>query len=103
MNMRLTCVNFADVPGAKIDDVELTIENGMLGLKVMRNQTIERDVGVQHRIERFFGEWRRTIKLPKNADFNNASAKLEEGVLKITLPKLGGDENLTKKVVPIIR
>lgn len=91
------------MPGAKIDDVELSIENGMLGVKVTRNETREKDMGVQHRIERFVGEWRRMIKIPKNADFNQAAAKLNDGVLTITFPKFDNDTVSTKRMVPINR
>jgi HSP20 family protein len=91
------------VPGAKIEDVELSIENGMLGVKVTRNKMIEKDIGVQHRVERFVGEWRRMVKIPKNADFNQAAAKLNDGVLIITLPKFEEEVSSTKRMVPINR
>eukprot|EP00602_Paraphysomonas_sp_CaronLab_P006306 CAMPEP_0185027850 /NCGR_PEP_ID=MMETSP1103-20130426/13116_1 /TAXON_ID=36769 /ORGANISM="Paraphysomonas bandaiensis, Strain Caron Lab Isolate" /LENGTH=113 /DNA_ID=CAMNT_0027562003 /DNA_START=234 /DNA_END=575 /DNA_ORIENTATION=- len=90
----------ADVPGAKDEDVELKIENGMLALRVTREQTRERDVGIEHRRERFFGELKRTIKLPSNADQDNATATLEGGVLSITLPKL--DAAAPGKKIPLV-
>ena len=41
----------ADLPGYKDEDVELTIENGMLGVRGTRDKTVESDTGITHRVE----------------------------------------------------
>jgi HSP20 family molecular chaperone IbpA len=41
----------ADLPGFKDEDVELTIENGMLGVRATREKTEESDTGISHRVE----------------------------------------------------
>jgi HSP20 family molecular chaperone IbpA len=41
----------ADLPGFKDEDVELSIENGMLGVRAKREKTIESDTGISHRVE----------------------------------------------------
>jgi HSP20 family molecular chaperone IbpA len=41
----------ADLPGFKEEDVELTIENGMLGVRGTRDKTVESDTGITHRVE----------------------------------------------------
>ena len=41
----------ADLPGFKDEDVELTIENGMLGVRATRDKTVESDTGITHRVE----------------------------------------------------
>lgn len=41
----------ADLPGYKDEDVNLTIENGMLGIHGTRDKTVESDTGISHRVE----------------------------------------------------
>jgi HSP20 family molecular chaperone IbpA len=41
----------ADMPGFKDEDVELSIENGMLGVRGTRDKTTESDTGITHRVE----------------------------------------------------
>ena len=41
----------ADMPGFKDEDVELTIENGILGMRATRDKTVESDTGISHRVE----------------------------------------------------
>ena len=41
----------ADLPGYKDEDVDLTIENGILGLHGTRDKTVESDTGISHRVE----------------------------------------------------
>lgn len=41
----------ADLPGFKEEDVELSIENGMLGVRGKRDKTVESDTGITHRVE----------------------------------------------------
>lgn len=41
----------ADLPGYKDEDIELTIENGMLGVRGTREKTTESDTGISHRVE----------------------------------------------------
>jgi HSP20 family molecular chaperone IbpA len=41
----------ADLPGFKDEDVELSIENGMLGVRGKREKTEEFDTGISHRVE----------------------------------------------------
>ena len=41
----------ADLPGFKDEDVELSIENGMLGVRAKRDKTTESDTGISHHVE----------------------------------------------------
>ena len=61
----------------------------MLGVKISRQKSVERDVGIQYRVERSYMEMRHTLALPPNADPDHAQANLSNGgVLNITFPKL---------------
>jgi HSP20 family protein len=43
-----------------------------------------------HHTERQYGKVKRTLRLPSNADANNARAKFNNGVLDLTMPKIEG-------------
>ncbi len=75
----------ADVPGLSEDDVELTIEDGVLtirGEKKMESENQERGYS-----ERYYGQFERRIALPPDVDEDNAEADFNNGVLSITLHK----------------
>ena len=91
----------ADMPGFKDEDVELSVDNGMLSVTGTRDKTVKSDTAVSHRVERSFGTVRRVIRLPKGADQDNAQANLADGVLTINFPKLA-IENGGGKKIPLV-
>jgi HSP20 family protein len=88
----------ADLPGFRDEDVELSIENGMLGVRGKRDKTEEYDTGISHRVERHHGEVRRAIRLPIGADQDRAQANLVNGVLTVDFPKLSAESSFGKKI-----
>ena len=91
----------ADLPGYKEEDVELNIENGMLGVRAKREKVVENKTSKSHRVERSFGEVRRTVLMPKGADLDNAHASLENGVLSVSFPKLQLEDGARGTRIPI--
>jgi len=76
----------AELPGVKKEEIELGIENDSLCITVKRNEEVNKDgKNFIHR-ERRFGSMSRSIRLA-NAQTSNIKAKLEGGVLCITVPK----------------
>lgn len=76
------CVEF-DLPGAKLDDIELVIEDGSLRFHVDRKaHQVE---GKQWYDERRYGRFERSIALPETVDPQAIEATLEDGVLRVTL------------------
>ena len=74
----------ADLPGIRYDDLDLSVEHGILTLKGERAAPED---GERTRAERRFGSFKRSFSLPENADADNISAKYENGVLTVTVPK----------------
>ncbi|HGG58805.1 MAG TPA: Hsp20/alpha crystallin family protein [Gammaproteobacteria bacterium] len=74
----------ADLPGIRYDDLDLSVEQGILTLKGERAAPED---GERTRAERRFGAFKRSFSLPENADTDNISAKYENGVLTVTVPK----------------
>jgi HSP20 family protein len=77
----------ADLPGVKMDDLDIKIEDSVLTLTGSRNFENEEKKGSYHRIERAYGSFRRAFSLPDTVDSEKVAAHFENGVLKVTLPK----------------
>lgn len=76
-----------DLPGLEPKDVSVTFEEGNLTISGKR-QFQEEDKGdTWHRIERGFGTFARSIRLPQTADPERIEASFDRGVLKVSVPK----------------
>lgn len=73
-----------EMPGVKKEDIELIRENGVLTIAV-KAAAPESDEGYVRR-ERVFGDLRRSFAL-ESIDEETISARLDNGILSITLPK----------------
>lgn len=76
----------AEVPGMKMEDLEVTVMGNELTLKGRRGNGTPQDV-TYHRRERGTGEFSRTIRLLVNVAPDKVVASLVDGVLTVTLPK----------------
>ncbi len=78
----------ADVPGVAPEAIEITMDNGVLTLKGERKfESEEEGDNGYRRVERMYGTFHRQFALPDTAEAENISAKGENGVLKIMIPK----------------
>jgi HSP20 family protein len=76
----------ADVPGMRLDELHLHIEDGMLQIVGERRPPIQRsDLGC-HRLERRQGHFARSVPLPVWADNDRIHARLDAGVLEVSVP-----------------
>lgn len=78
----------AELPGARAEDFELTIQSGVLTMQGRRDDPEEVPEDRYRRRERFYGTWTRSLNLPDRIDESQLSARFEDGVLRIQLPKL---------------
>ena len=76
----------ADLPEMKKDDVRVTVEDGILCVSGERKTEKEDQKRKFHRIERAFGNFRRSFTLPEDADSTKVTAEFRDGVLKVHLP-----------------
>lgn len=79
------CVE-AELPGLKVDDVDISVVGGELVIHGKR-MDLEEQNAVYHRRERGVGEFQRSVRLPMEVDVDKIQARLSDGVLQITLPK----------------
>lgn len=82
-----------DLPGVNPSDVNIDIEADHVVIHGKRVQKacadgVDRQRTEQQRTERSFGEFRRTVKLPKMIDTDAIKANFDNGVLSIVMPKL---------------
>lgn len=77
----------ADLPGLSANDVDITVEQGVLVLSGTRPAPKSAKEDGYHRVERKFGDFRRSFTLPKGVDVDGVSAKTEHGQVRITIPK----------------
>jgi HSP20 family protein len=76
-----------ELPGVKLDDLEITLEDGLLTIQGERQVTSESSEQQHHRVERSSGAFRRSITLPAHVEADAVEASMEDGVLRILVPK----------------
>ncbi|HPN40313.1 MAG TPA: HSP20 family small heat-shock protein [Candidatus Cloacimonadota bacterium] len=77
----------ANLPGFKKENVKISIHDNQLLVEATCDQKKEEKQGTMYRCERYSGSYRRNLLLPENADFGKISAKMEDGVLRLLIPK----------------
>lgn len=77
----------AVVPGLKPEDLEITVENNVLTIKGEVRQEQEDRKRNYHRVERRFGSFQRSIALPTTVRTDQINATLENGILRLEIPK----------------
>ena len=77
----------ADLPGFSKDDVQVELKDNRLTLKGERKRETEVQEKQYRRVERVYGTFERSFKLPAVVDADKAQATFKDGVLKLTLPK----------------
>lgn len=77
----------AELPGLQLEDLEIFVTgHNQFTLKGERKAPAA-EKATQHRQERGFGKFTRTLGLPYAVDENAVEARFENGVLKVRLPK----------------
>lgn len=77
----------ADLPGVKAEDIEVTMENGVLTIKGKRETESKIEEKDYTRIERISGSFYRRFSLPDSADQDNVRAEVKNGVLTLIIAK----------------
>jgi HSP20 family protein len=76
-----------ELPGVKLDDLTITIEDGLLTIQGERRFADDSSDQQFHRVERRYGAFRRSITLPTHVMADAVEASFEDGVLQIMVPK----------------
>ena len=89
----------AEVPGVAKDDIHVSVDGNVVTLRAEVKQLDTKTEGERVlRSERYFGEVSRSFQLAVDVDEAKASAKYDNGVLTLTLPKKRGNGSKRLKV-----
>lgn len=77
----------ADIPGVKPEDIEVSMEAGVLTVKGEKESETKTEKEGYKRVERAFGSFYRRFSLPDTANGDAINAKCKHGVLEIIIPK----------------
>lgn len=77
----------ADLPGVATKDVSITVEDNELTIRGERQDETRAEDDHVVRMERTFGAFYRSVRLPRAVDESKIKASFVDGVLTVTLPK----------------
>ena len=75
-----------DLPGVKLEDIKLLVEDGVLEISGERTKPVTEETNVTLD-ERMYGQFCRKLKLSKDVNAEGVDAELGNGVLRISIPK----------------
>jgi HSP20 family protein len=87
-----------EVPGMDPKDIDISYADGVLTIKGEKKQEQEENDENYHVVERRYGSFSRSIRLPHEIQSDKIKASYKNGVLKVSLPK---SEEAKKKEIRI--
>ena len=78
----------AELPGVKLEDVKISLENNLLTIRGEKRQVAEEQADRVHRYERSYGIFERSFMVPTTVDADHIQATYDVGVLTVRLPKV---------------
>ncbi|MGC5773993.1 Hsp20/alpha crystallin family protein [Paenibacillus pabuli] len=89
----------AELPGIAKEDIDIQVEGNELIIRAKRNETTEQkdDTNRIIRQERRSGEFIRRFYV-EHIDEENIKARLENGLLKLDIPKRPGEDHSRKRI-----
>lgn len=77
----------ADLPGVKPEEINISMENGVLTINGEKQAEVKTEKEGYKRVERTYGSFYRRFSLPDTANPDAISATSKHGVLEIVIPK----------------
>jgi len=84
----------AEIPGAKKEDIEVKIKENNVIIKGEVKKEEEKKEENYYRSERFYGKFERVIPLPAEVKAEEAKAEIQDGVLKVSIPKATAEKEV---------
>ena len=88
-----------EIPAIARDDINVSVKDGLLTVTGERKVDKETD-GKMHRVERRYGRFSRSFRLPENVDEESIAAASKNGVLSLVVAKKDNESprNIVVKV-----
>lgn len=77
----------AELPGLDEKDLSLTMQNGVLTIEGEKKLEHEEEKENYHVMERRYGGFHRSLRIPDTVNEDKIEARFDKGVLKVVLPK----------------
>ena len=79
----------ADLPEVAKEDAHVVVKDGVLTISGERKRESEEEDKKRkyHRVERSFGRYERSFRVPEGVDPSKIQADFKDGVLKVSMPK----------------
>ena len=77
----------AELPGVDAKEIGIELTGDLLTLKGEKEKRTEEKEERYHRVERTYGAFLRSVRLPMAVDGSKITATFKNGVLMVTLPK----------------
>ena len=77
----------AEVPGMDQKDIDINLSDGLLSITGEKKHEKEDKNENYHCVERHYGKFSRTMRVPFEVEADKVDATYKDGVLKVTLPK----------------
>ncbi len=88
----------AELPGIAREDIDISLDENYLIIKGEKKQEKEETGKHFHRLERTFGSFYRSLRLPTLVEKDKIDATFKDGVLTVVLPK---SEEAKKKITHV--
>jgi len=88
----------AELPGVDKKDIDVSVTNNTVTIKGKTSHEEKEEKGDFYRCEISRGSYSRTLSLPAEVDEGKSKAKVKDGILELTLPKLTKSKRHSVKV-----
>jgi HSP20 family protein len=88
----------AELPGLGKEDIEVSVDNGVLTLRGERTLDESTSKDSFRRVERAYGSFERSFSLPTGIDAGKVEARFDHGLLTLNVPKAETAKARTIKV-----
>ena len=82
----------AELPAVNKEDVNITVDRGMLTISGERKQGQQEKKEKLHCVETFYGSFYRSFSLPENVDTAAIRAESQDGIITVHVPKTKSEE-----------
>ena len=88
----------AELPGMRKEDIEVNIADDVITISGEKKTEEKVEKKDYYRLERSFGSFTRTLRLPAETQTDKAKASFKDGVLEVKIPKTEAEVQKVKKI-----